>query len=144
MNSVRRRAGWRVDPDRCREHGLALRGVRPSAPPSHSLAGDPVRAVLAEALVAAVCHATNWERLRGHVLAVATRRQFTAHRLANLGFPEFERDYQRAFDDAFALEGRYKLFTDTAAAFADGRLDVDAILASPVRLEGVSGLLERL
>jgi hypothetical protein len=87
----------------------------------HPLADAPARAILVEFLAAATCHGTNWDRLRKHLLTVASEQmQFAPLKLSSLTFEEFVRQYGNAFTSADDLPNRHRLFTDVTAAFAVG------------------------
>jgi hypothetical protein len=136
---------WRVRSLRCYEEGLALRGVELS-PAVHPLASDPGRAVLFEFLAAAVCHATNWDRLRSHLVSVALEGDFDASSLSKLTGAQFEHLIGPAFGSAKDAVQRHELFTSVAAALASPRspLAYRALRARPQQLAGPSGLYELL
>lgn len=142
---------WTVHRMRCREHGQTLRGLTlPRVP--HPLADDPELAILAECLTAVVCHATNWDRLRGHLLhiAVTDRSRLAPVRLASMPFESFVEEFGTAFaEDVQDMPRRHEMFTTTAAAFVGSRpvLDRRHLAVSPQRLggdEGLYALLDRI
>ena len=138
------RSQWAVAALRCYELGLGLRGA-PAPPRQERLSSDPDTAVLAEVLAAAICHSTNWDRLRASVgRAAGDPEWFTAHRLAGLTPAEF----QRAFGDGLAADstfaGRHRLFTETAALVAAGELRLDWLHDAAPRVGGEGGIYDRL
>lgn len=139
------RSEWWVAGLRCYELGLSLRGAPP--PPLQSqLSPDPRTALLAELLAAAICHSTNWDRLRNSVGRAAQDPEwFEAGRLGRLSFAEF----RSAFGDGIAadstLAARHRLFTETAGIVASGApLCLDEMLGRPLWLAGHNGLYDRL
>lgn len=115
----------------------------------HPLADQPEVAFLVECLAASVCHATNWDRLRGHVIGVAAKdpHNVDPKRLAGLEFEQFIDDFGPAFaDEVDDLPRRHGMFTRVAAAFADGGVlsDVRSLTAGPQALAGPAGLYARL
>jgi len=131
---------------RCYEVGLSLRGIT-LAPTPHVLHHDPARAVLVEFLAAAVCHATNWDRLRNHLLnAAVDSDRFVPVRLAGLAAKEFTNEFSGAFRGARDLPRRYEMFTEVAGAFARGEdpFDGKRLIAEPRRLAGPRGLYTAL
>jgi hypothetical protein len=146
MSNALNAGGWRVLPLACVEHGEYLRAVRPSHLP-HPLAHNPRAAITAETLMAAVCHGTNWDRLRKEFM-----RNFVAHplrieRLATLTRDQFGAEFGNGFsprEDYARMSRRYELFVDTASALAVGDIDLDRMLRPLVRLGGDYGLLEHL
>ena len=132
---------WVVRPLRCYEEGLALRGAKP-APPAHPLGEDRGRAILFEFLVAAVCHSTNWDRLRGHLSTVALTGDFTARTLSELTYGDFEQRIGPAFDRKGDLGDRHALFIKVAEALAcaTSSLRIESLMMDEQRLEGDDGL----
>lgn len=135
--------GWRVQPLACVEHGRQLQGLR-SAQPAHPLAADSPAAVLAEFLIAAVCHGTNWDRLRGHILRSVAAEGLTATTAAGMTRDVFACRFGRAFTDADSVDLRHGLWVDAARAAIDGRVDLSAMLAGPIALGGDNGLFRIL
>jgi hypothetical protein len=143
--SHRGRSEWLVAALRCYELGLELRGAR-SPEPAPRLSDDPARAVLAEVMAAAVCHSTNWDRLREVIRrAAADPERFNAARLATLDTGTFREEFGPGFAPAESLLSRHRTFTETASLMAAGRvLDVASLVECPVRLGGHAGLYARL
>lgn len=133
--------GWKVQPLACYEHGMSLRGLTAS-PGRHPLAADAGAAVVHELLIAAVCHSTNWDRLRERVFAVTSQERWAAP--PALTADDFAAFYGAAFPAGEALGARHELWADAARSVADGRVDVPALLTAPVRLAGQDGLFSRL
>lgn len=133
---------WEVKPLRCYEQGLALQGVElPRV--DHELADDPAGAVFFEFLAAAVCHSTNWDRLRSHLLTIAcVPGQFTPARLADLSYDAFIAEFAPAFPEANDLSRRRAMFATVARAFAEGTVPLDgkAIALETWHLSGHDGL----
>ena len=131
------RSEWRVAGLRCYELGLSLRGA-PPPPLQPQLSPDPRTALLAELLAAAICHSTNWDRLRNSVGRAAQDPEwFEAERLGRLSFVEF----RSAFGDGIAadstLAARHRLFTETAGIVASGApICLDEMLGRPLWLAG--------
>jgi len=105
--------------------------------------------VLAEALVASVCHSTNWDRLRHHVLRYFEEVRPTAQALARLS----EHDFARQFSDGFSsleiadqpaldLTTRYRIFHEVAERYAYDRFGLNG--ESRHLLSGNDGLIPRL
>lgn len=112
-------------------------------PEPHPLADEPARAILVEFLAAAICHGTNWDRLRKHLLATAIDpTHFAPLRLASLTFEEFAQNYCEAFTSTDDLSDRHRLFTDVAVAFATGNYPFNGkrLAVEPQRLGGPEGL----
>lgn len=141
----RRKSEWLVAALRCYELGLELRGA-PSPEPTPRLSADPTRAVLAELLAAAVCHSTNWDRLRDVMRrAAADPERFQAARLATLNAGAFRDEFGAGFAPAESLLARHRVFTETASLLAARRvLDISSLAERPVRLDGRDGLYDRL
>lgn len=136
---------WHVRSLRCYEEGLALRGIKTPAAPV--LSTDPARAVLADFLAAAVCHGTNWDRLRQHLFGVAINPDlFTAVRFASLTFDQFIKEFGVAFGDVSDLAERHQFFCAIGKAFSrDDELFCGKRLASePQRVGGPDGLYAQL
>ncbi len=115
-------------------------------PVVHPLAAQADRAILFEFLAAAVCHATNWDRLRRHLTEAAERNDFEASFLAQLTLAQFEGFVGQAFDDLTTLADRHAMFTSVAEALAspESPLRIEALRPGPQRLEGPSGLYQLL
>ena len=140
-------ADWQIQRSYCREQGEALRGMTLPGE-RHPLADQPALAFLVECLAAAVCHSTNWDRLRAHMLRRAgDSGGFAPGRLACLTLDGFVSEFGAAFSpDVTDLARRHDLFTEVARAF-DGParlLDVDALIARPQPLAGPAGLYATL
>lgn len=139
------RSEWWVAGLRCYELGLSLRGAAPP-PLQPPLSPDRRTALLAELLAAAICHSTNWDRLRDSIGRAAKDPEwFEADRLGKLSLAEF----RTAFGDGIAadstLAGRHRLFTETAGIVAGGTpLCLNEMLGQPLWLAGGGGLYERL
>ena len=133
---------WEVKPLRCYEQGLTLQGIKlPRV--SHELADDPASAVFLEFLAAAVCHSTNWDRLRSHLLTIAHMpSRFAPARLAELSFDEFIVEFAPAFPTANDLPRRRAMVATVAKAFAYGTAPFDgkAIALDTWHLSGPDGL----
>lgn len=143
-SASRGRSDWSVATLRCYELGLELRGApQPEAAPW--LSPDRRAATLGELLAAAVCHATNWDRLRAAIRRLAADPQrFTASRLAHLRLDEFRESLSEGFAPDEPLAPRHRLFTQTAAAVAEGMLQQLDELQAPARVGGHSGLYEHV
>src|SRR4051812_10887807 len=90
---------WHVRSLRCYEVGLELRGLDVSTV-RHPLAHDPDRAVLVEFLAASVCHSTNWDRLRNHLIDSAVGSpDFVAPQLAAMSLDTFVAQFSMAFGE---------------------------------------------
>ena len=133
---------WEIKPLRCYEQGLALQGIKlPRV--SHELADDAASAVFLEFLAAAICHSTNWDRLRLYLLTIAHMSgRLTPARLAELSYDEFIVEFAPAFPAATDLPRRHAMFTTVARAFAYGIAPFDgkAIAVDTWRLSGPDGL----
>lgn len=137
------RSEWAVAALRCHELGLGLRGA-PAPPRQKRLSPDPRAALLAEVLAAAICHSTNWDRLRASVGRAAKDPEwFAAHRLAGLTPTEFQVAFGDALADDSTLAGRHRLFTETAGLVAAGELRLDGLVDTAPRVGGEGGLYER-
>jgi hypothetical protein len=97
-------------------------------------------------LAAAVCHATNWDRLRGALANLAGSDIFTPRVLSELTLEQFDESLGSAFADNTDLAARHQLFTTVAAAFASPSSAVSdhALRGRPQRLAGSSGFYEVL
>ena len=136
---------WHVRSLRCYEEGLALRGIQ--APVAPLLSVDPARGVLVEFLAAAVCHGTNWDRLRNHLLkAAGSPDHFVAERLANLTLATFVEEFGPAFGSVSDLAERHRVFCAVGAAFfrQDTRFDGKRLSSEPQRVGGAEGLYAQL
>lgn len=138
---------WEVRSLRCYEEGLALQGIQLEHP-SHPLAGDPARAVLVEVLAAAMCHATNWDRLRQHLISAACNANgsFTPAALARRDFAEYLAEFGAAFDDEVAdLDRRYEMFRSVVEALSEPGYSVGSLhQRDVVQLAGPGGLYAQL
>jgi hypothetical protein len=136
---------WSIRSLRCYEEGLALRGVV-LQPTVHSLNGDRSAAILFEMLVAAVCHSTNWDRLRGHFEKLARSTNFEAEALSRVTLPQFMQLAAGGFDEAIDLVPRYEMFSSVAHELArpGSQLRPETLINRAQPLSGESGLYERL
>jgi hypothetical protein len=131
---------------RCYELGLALRGVTPP-PVVHPLSADPTSAVLFEFLVAAVCHATNWDRLRSVMSEVAMRDGLSADVLSSLSFDGFVAAFGDAFPDKMDLRKRHEMLTSVASDFVNSPVNGPesfGFFDGAVELSGATGLYRKL
>lgn len=125
---------------------MALQGAR--VPKElHPLAREPERAVLVEFLAAAVCHRTNWDRLRKHLLRCAVDDdQFSPSRLAGLTLGQFISQFSGAFNSTSDLVDRYRMFVAVADAFSNAvnPFNRKFLTNETQRLGGSGGLYEGL
>lgn len=144
-----RGGGWRVLPLACHEIGMLLTGRKPEYP-SHPMQARPEQAILAEAVVAAMCHRTNWDRLRSFVLSRFESNPSEAEWLRESSDADFTNAYRSAFsssvegqDNREDLLARHRIAAAVAQSFAK---DGFGIIAGPknLRLQGADGLLMRL
>ena len=118
----------------------------PAPAPQPALSPDPKTAVLAEILAAAICHSTNWERLRRSIRRIARAPElFNPDRLASLSLQEFRDWFADGLPTDGSLPSRHRLFTETAAWVARGvPARLSELSEGSVWLGGRDGLYERL
>jgi hypothetical protein len=146
VSVIDRYGQWEVRSLRCYELGLKFRGTR-LEDKAHPFADDPSRAILVEFLAAAVCHATNWDRLRGHLINVArSSRSFSADELADMPYSQFFEVFSPAFGMVDDLPRRYEMFVTVAHALGkpSGPLNNKHCGIIQARLAGSDGLYKWL
>lgn len=139
-------SGWRIAPLRCYELGLRLKGA-PEPPAAEPLAPSRDESLLAEIMAAAICHSTNWDRLRQVISARAAETDIFANpsSLSAISLADFQRLFGDAFSASNGIRARHAIITDTATRIGRGEpFALEDILTRPVRLSGRGGLYERL
>lgn len=138
-------SGWQIAPLRCYELGLRLKGAA-EPPASAPLASTPAEALLAEITAAAICHSTNWDRLRTVISARADTGLFASPaRLASMSLSDFQHLFGDAFSASNGIRARHAILIDTASRIEQRRpFALEELLDGSVTLSGSLGLYELL
>lgn len=88
---------WRVQPLQCLLVGKDLRGLKAFTQP-HELSTDPALAIFAEMTAAALCHSTNWARLRNGILSLARSGTLASSAMGELN----DAGFRTVFADSFS------------------------------------------
>jgi hypothetical protein len=135
---------WEVQPLRCYEMGLLLRGL-PEPPPQERLSNDPHLAVWGEFLAAAVCHATNWNTLRRGIAQFLQSPPGDASTFAQLSLHEFETGLGHSFTNKLRMSARHRMFVEVATQLASGEISwTHHVLTANPSLAGDQGIYSML
>lgn len=119
---------------------MAIRGIG-LEPAFHPFSRDPAKAIRFEFLVAAVCHATNWDRLRDHFIDVMKLEGSSPRSFSAMTLEDFKDKFGLAFGDTSDLPERYELFASVSNALngAYENLNAQQLWSKPQHLAGPYG-----